>query len=97
MHDDLRPLTDSALERAQRLLGRWTGSGDTKARPPRQRRTTAVTGGLSHDEIARELGVSRQRVQQIEAEALQKLRRNLVAMSLTADDLVPDRQGQSPR
>lgn len=97
MRDDLQPLTDGALERAQRLLGHWTGSDNTKARPTRRRFNAAILGGCTHEEIAKELGVTPQRVQQIEQAALRKLRRNLVAMSLTADDLTPDRHGWKPR
>ena len=41
---------------------------------------------MSYDQIAEILGVSTQRVRQIEKRALEKLRRALVKQGITADD-----------
>lgn len=50
-------------------------------------------GGMSLDEIAREEGVSKQRVEQICRRALWKLRRNLEAQGLALADLLPETAG----
>jgi len=45
------------------------------------------------DEVAAELGVTRQRVEQIEKAALEKVRRGLAEKGIGAEDL-PDADGQ---
>ena len=42
------------------------------------------------EEVARELGVTRERARQIQNEALAKLRENLERMGFTHDDLIPE-------
>ena len=44
---------------------------------------------LTLEELGQELGVSKERVRQLEARALSKLRRNLAKRSRTAEDLLP--------
>lgn len=39
------------------------------------------------EEIAKELGVTRERVRQIEAAALEKCRKRLIKMGVTAEDI----------
>ena len=44
---------------------------------------------LTLEELGQELGVSKERVRQLEARALSKLRRNLAKRSRIAEDLLP--------
>ncbi|SFD86338.1 Sigma-70, region 4 [Thiohalospira halophila DSM 15071] len=50
-------------------------------------------GGATLEQVGAELGVTRERARQIEAQALAKLRRNLEARGLGLDDLLPERIG----
>ena len=47
--------------------------------------------GLTLDEIARRLGISRARVQQLEARALKKMAKRARALGLRFEDFVPSR------
>lgn len=51
---------------------------------------------VSLDEVAAELGVTRQRAQQIEAKALEKVRRKLAARGLTLEDFVNNIESAPP-
>ena len=61
---------------------------DLTARPWRPPMPTPSEAFCSFDEIAKELGCSKQRVQQIERQALRKVRFILEAKGLTAEDLL---------
>jgi hypothetical protein len=52
----------------------WRIGGRVDLRPPPPRSRDRRTGGASLDEVAAELGVTRQRAHQIEREALAKCR-----------------------
>ena len=51
---------------------------------------------MTHEQIARALGMSRQAVAQIEAQALGKVRHELEARGYTLPQLLPEGQGASP-
>lgn len=55
---------------------------------PRERPRYINSAGLSQEEVARELGCSRQNVHQLEMRALRKLRIALTAQGLTLDDFL---------
>lgn len=60
-----------------------------RSRNPCTRRAGYTHGGATLDVVAKELGVSRERVRQIETQALRKLRSWLRWYGLTLDDLLP--------
>lgn len=53
---------------------------------PRYKRT--VKDGMTLDEIAQHFGLTRERIRQIEAKALRKLKRKLAIRGLTFNDLL---------
>jgi len=61
--------------------------------PPRKPTytTAKATGGMTYHEIAAVMGVSHTRIQQIEREAISKIRRGLAGM-----DLIPDESRLDP-
>lgn len=75
-------LSDSAIERAHHLAIRTYGV-------KKHRRARITPQPIrTHDAIARELGISRSRVQQLEQSALKKLRRICAERGLSLQDLL---------
>ena len=83
----LMEASDAELEALQRRL-RWPGKGDNALHQQHRRDLAEGRRLMPRSEVAAALGVSDQRIAQIEQRALKKIREALAAQGLRLDDFL---------
>lgn len=60
-----------------------------QSKKPQRKQHLAPSGGMTLDDVAKEMGLTRERVRQIEVSALAKAKKILEQRGLTLDDMLP--------